>query len=329
VRRPGRGVRKRTAVIAICLLALPSWYLFVRLLSPINAVRVIELNPSEKSPVRADVEALRVGCYNIAHGRGGREDAENWTGETRAERRGRLRAIAEHIRRLDLDVVVLNECDFDCNWSQRTDQAREIADAAGYPYVAEQRNYDMAAPFFSWRFGNAILSRFPIVEGERIRFRPKSKREALLAGNHDGLLCRLELADGRLAAILAIHLESRPPEDTRVWAAERLLALREGLGIPLLALGDFNSSPSGFPLAMSSGDGRNAMDLLLGAGGFHAALPGDPDAARFTFPAKDPDRKLDWILAPRSWKFRDAGIAPSELSDHLLVWSEIDLRSSN
>ncbi len=319
-----RVVRRRLAVVAALLLAIPAWYLAVRILSPWNAVTVLELevNAADATP---GFKTLRVGCYNIAHGRGGLEDVSNWNGEPGDVRLDRLLAIAGQIRRFNLDVVILNECDFDCNWSRRLDQARVIAEAAGFPFVVEQRNYDFAAPFFSWRFGNAILSRMPIAQSERIRFEPRSKREALMAGNHDGLLCRLAMPDGQEVAVLAVHLESRPPEDARTQAADRLLGIERGLGIPLIAAGDFNSSPSGFPLAMKAADGRNAMDELLGKGRFHSAASVEPAAGEFTFPSASPDRKLDWILASEWLEIRRLETVESDLSDHLMIWAEVGM----
>jgi len=174
VSRSPRRVRRGLAVVAALLFAVPAWYLAVRILSPWNAVKVIELE-GDPAVASSSPESLRVGCYNIAHGRGGEEDVSNWSEESKGVREERLRKIAEQIRRHNLDVVVLNECDFDCNWSHRVDQARVIAEAAGYPFVVEQRIYDFAVPFFSWRFGNAVLSRVPIADAELIRFKPKSR----------------------------------------------------------------------------------------------------------------------------------------------------------
>ena len=128
-----RGTRKRLTVVLAVLLPLPTWYLACRILSPLNAVKIHELDRGAAGSGEGGFTILRVGCYNIAHGRGGREDASKWTDESAGEREERLQAIARQIRERNLDVVVLNECDFDCNWSRRVNQARAIAGAAGYP----------------------------------------------------------------------------------------------------------------------------------------------------------------------------------------------------
>ena len=88
----------------------------------------------------------------------------NWQGGTLKERETRLTQIADLLRDLDADIVVLNEVDFDSSWSSSTNQARYLAKQAGYPYWAEQRNLDFRILIWKWRFGNAVLSKYPIIE---------------------------------------------------------------------------------------------------------------------------------------------------------------------
>jgi len=144
-----------------------------------------------------------------------------------------------------------------------------------------------------------------------------------MSGNHDGLLWRLEMPDCNEVAVFAVHLESRPPEEIRALAVDRLLEIERALEFPLIAAGDFNSSPVGFPLSMRAADGRNAMDVALGSGRFHSATSAAPDSELFTFPSAAPDRKLDWILTSSGLEIRSVEVVDSDLSDHLLVWGEI------
>ena len=50
--------------------------------------------------------------------------------------------IAALLRTINADVVVLNEVDFDSTWTHSVDEARYLAEKAGYPFLAEQRNID-------------------------------------------------------------------------------------------------------------------------------------------------------------------------------------------
>ncbi|MCG8653568.1 MAG: endonuclease/exonuclease/phosphatase family protein, partial [Pirellulales bacterium] len=86
-------------------------------------LRLIQLDNVGQLPPRR--RALRIACYNIAHGRG--LAASNGAGGTKQQRLERLDAIADQLRQMDADVVVLNEVDFDCSWSQHVDQAAYLA----------------------------------------------------------------------------------------------------------------------------------------------------------------------------------------------------------
>jgi endonuclease/exonuclease/phosphatase family metal-dependent hydrolase len=87
---------------------------------------------------------LRIATYNIAHGRGLAES--NWDGGSPADHEARLQAIAAELRAWPVDVVVLEEVDFDASWSHRVNQAEVLARAAGFPYWIEQSNYDLRFP---------------------------------------------------------------------------------------------------------------------------------------------------------------------------------------
>lgn len=106
-------------------------------MAPRNAIKVTKLSRTEEPSVRESGRTLRVGCFNIAHGRGGLRNGDNRNAESREARLARLEEIAELIRAENLDIVALNECDFDCSWSQGVNQARVIAGKAGFGCVAE------------------------------------------------------------------------------------------------------------------------------------------------------------------------------------------------
>ena len=266
---------------------------------------------------------LRVGAFNIAHGRGGELGASNWASNSMQSLRAHMTEIAAQIRDADLDVLVLNEVDFDATWSRRIDQASLIAEKAGFPFCVEQRNMDVSVPLRTYRFGNAILSKLPVRSAQVIRFPPLSRRETLLAGNHDGLNVVLETESGDLR-VVAVHLEFRD-EDTRV-AASRVI---QGLvsadkGIPCIAMGDYNSAPTGYAGHRFSSENENAVDVLLNAGWIQGAA--DPETY-MTFPSVKPDRAIDWILASPGLRLGWQTVVRSRLSDHLMVVTELAWRA--
>jgi len=275
-----------------------------------------------KSEVSAKpVAQIRVMAYNIAHGRGATDD--NWE-EAASEKRKRIDDIARLIAKADADVVVLNEVDFCSTWSGHQNQAEAIALSAGYPYWVEQRNVDFRFVHGSWKFGNAVLSKFPIVDTEAMEFPALRTSEQVLGGCKQGVVCTLQLSQSQQICILAVHLEHRS-EDTRVASARLIIQAAESSEIPLLALGDFNSTPSAYPNSQRSAQGRNAMDLIVESGEFELNAQEQPARKQMTYPSKSPTHVIDWILVPKGWRFSDYQILSSHLSDHRPVVADVHL----
>ena len=170
------------------------------------------------------------------------------------------------------------------------DQVQGIAQAGGYPFVARQTNVDLSMPFFSVRFGNAVLSDYPIASAWIERFSAHSKLERLFAGHHDSLMTRIALSPEQTILISAVYLESRSGEAHRA-AAHRIKTRMADFDERLFITGDFNSSPSGFPFF--SGAGTSALDIILATDRFTTFPPCDATATRCTFPSVSPDRTID------------------------------------
>lgn len=299
---------------AALVLATTLWYGQSRLLAGWRSLSHHELgSPPAVRTNRAD---LVVGTFNIAHGRGGQFGASNWTGSSRKELQAHLREIAAQIAAVSPDILVLNEADIDSTWSKNIDQPVFLGESARFPYLVRQRNVDVAFPFLTYRFGNAILSQYPLSDCRRIVFPAYSRRERILAGNHDGLSCsvRTPLGDVR---VLAVHLEYRN-EATRVRCARVIDEMAADQKMPLIVAGDFNSAPRGLPHHDETG-GINAMDYLLGGGRLQSLLPPSTAPRHMTFPAEKPDRAIDWILTTRDLKAVTRRVHPSQLSDHMML----------
>ncbi len=278
------------------------------------------------APLGAPPTSIRVGAYNIAHGRGATDD--NFAGGDAHVRAARLDAIAAFIAGLDLDVVVLNEVDFDSIWSGNVDQAKAIADAAGYPVIVRQSNLDVGLGPLGLRFGNAVLSRHPVREVQPLRWPTRSALESAVAGAKSGAVVVVSIG-GVDVRVVPVHLEHRD-EATRLASVDALLAVAYDGGAPVIALGDFNSGPQGWPLTTPT-NGTTALQRALD-GGFASAV----DVAAPTglsFPAWAPNRRLDWVLATSPLVVvTDAivgdevglgGASPAPLSDHLAVWATV------
>jgi len=289
---------------------------------------VIEAPEEALSAPATPPDTLRLLTYNIAHGRGPELNARNTDGGNAEAKRKRLEDIGHRIGALGLDMVFLQEVDFNTWWSHGMDQASIIAEAAGFPFIVRQRNFDTGLPLFRrYDFGNALLSRLPIAEAERVSLPAFSEMEALFAGNHDAMLATIQIGEDQQILILGAHLEVRS-EEARVQAAEELIRVQRKHPQPMILLGDLNSTPPGFPGSKTSLSGQNTIELLESFGGFQRR-PGRGQATHtdFTFPTVAPRRIIDWILADRNWRILEYKVLRDfQESDHLPVMATLKRR---
>lgn len=266
-------------------------------------------------------EGITILAWNIAHGRGDVRQGwmNNWRGGTREQRVSRLMEMARTIREADADIVVLNEVDFRAQWSHNLDQGEILARGAGYPFWVEQRNYDFQLPFLGFAFGNALLSRLPLLEAEWVEIPPHSTLEALVLGAKSSSLVRLETPLGRLTIVL-IHLEYRD-RATRMAAAPVFDSLRALASDPVILAGDFNSAPSGWP---GTAD-HTLLDSLLTLGWTSPRAEGDPLPEQFTFPTPGLLDARDWILVEAPMDVGDVRVLheAGPLSDHTPVLAAV------
>ena len=160
---------------------------------------------------------------------------------------------------------MLNEVDFDSVWFGHLNQAELIAREAGFPFWAEQRNIDMALPFIRIRYGNAMLSRYPILAARRLPFAGHHALETIFLGKKQGLVCTVDLSGAHRLRVLAVHLEHRL-EARRLRAAYLIDEERLASTVPLIAAGDFNP-PSSLSPGHSRRPGTNGTILAARPGG--------------------------------------------------------------
>ncbi|MDB2673451.1 endonuclease/exonuclease/phosphatase family protein [Akkermansiaceae bacterium] len=248
---------------------------------------------------------LKIGCYNIAHGRGEEPGGSNWEGGSKKERKQRLDEIADLIREQDLDLVILNEVDFNCTWSHGVNQAQALAEDCGYPFVVEQRNLDLGIPFFRVAIGNAILSRFPIGDASGVEYPEVKWWEPIAAGKKEGVKVVVNLPDDASLELCGVHTETRDAK-VRKGSVEALL---KSAGERSVLAGDFNS--------VRAGDGTTAIDLIFNDGRWKEAK-----ASGATFPTAKPEIRIDWIFVPRDWEELNSKVLVKNLSDHAMVVGE-------
>jgi len=290
------------------------WYGLNRALSPLRVLRLTG-RPADVPPTPF-TGTLRIAAFNIAHGRGHHRPV--WDRGSRADVVDRVTRIGRLLRTLEIDIAVLNEVDFSSVRSAHVDQAALLAEVSGLIFRLEQRNVDMALPLIRNRYGNLVLSRFPIVDARRLELPGHSWWETALMGKKQAAVCTLELEPGRLIRVLAVHLDHRS-EDLRLRSVEVVDRERRASDLPLVAAGDFNSTP----VSAGSGGAATAVARLLEGGGFRAGRWSGIGSADLTFPAGRPDRAIDWVLIPPGWEVLSVEVLDVRLSDHRPVVVEV------
>lgn len=238
---------------------------------------------------------LRVLSYNIHKCIGG------------VDRRYEPQRVAEVIHKLDADVLLLQEVDDGVPRSNHDAQAEVLGDLLGMKHRSWFPNVDVRG---GGKYGNAILSRYPLIESTNIdlSIRFKKKRSAL----HGVIRVRHDDID-RTVHVFNMHLG--------LARFERRIQLNKFLDshpfshlhheTPVVVGGDLN-------------DVYGGLGELLRPAGFRGV-----ERRPLTFPAWGPMRALDAIFVRGSVDFLKLSRCDSELarraSDHRPLVAEIRL----
>ncbi|MGF1530873.1 MAG: endonuclease/exonuclease/phosphatase family protein [Puniceicoccaceae bacterium] len=248
---------------------------------------------------------------NIAHGRGQIPYQGMITREAVVRQ---MRKIGGLIKKLDSDIVCLQEVDKASHWNRRVDLLETLFEMLdhGHRY---QGIHNLRGGKLPLAYGNAILSRHTIARQESVAFGART------LGEKGFVLVEVELGR-RLLPILNVHLDYRS-RVARIEQVERILGTLEGYfsgeGVgsfhPPLVCGDFNTSER------NRGD---AVHLLFEELRTHHAYQLIPAGAR-TFPALIPIKGIDFILASEAFRLTRQEVVRTFLSDHRPVVAEFEL----
>jgi endonuclease/exonuclease/phosphatase family metal-dependent hydrolase len=177
---------------------------------------------------------------------------------------------------------------------------------------------------WKWRFGNAVLSKYPITDARIVDLPGYSTWETILAGKKRGVVCDIRLED-QVIHVIGAHLSHRS-EALRVASAARLVDMASASRLPTIIAGDLNSTPSGFPHSMEDPNRNNAMDTLAQSGRFKRSPTSLPLTDNdLTYHSTVPAAVIDWVLIPPHWKFLQYRVELSQLSDHRPVYADVAL----
>ncbi len=185
----------------------------------------------------ADAPRLRVLTYNIHHG-------EGMDGKIDLER------VAQVIKRLEPDVVALQEVDVKTTRAHGVDQAAELGRLTGL-HVA----FGKAMDYAGGEYGNAILSRWPLedVKTHALPFQDGCEPRCLVTA-------RLQGPGDRRLMFGGTHLE-HAKEHVRLCQAGKLgPAVAEAGSLPVVLAGDLNAVPGSAPMLVLQRHWTDAAD---------------------------------------------------------------------
>ncbi len=319
--------------------------------------QVIFYESNSKSDQTAPSDALKVASWNIKFAAGRLDLFFDCFGDRSlmetAEVNAHLQGLVAKINQMDVDVLFVQELDIDSKRSGYIDQLQYLLDATEFNYAvyASQWKSDYVPSDGIGRInsGNAILSRYPLNNAERIALPLIDEQSGFVQYfylRRNILKAQITDAQGQALTLLNTHTAAFATDGTKDKQLEQIKAEVDQLntaGQPFVLGGDFNSLPpstvqvNDFPddacpadSDFSTNDFSAETEIMLPFYDYQALIPLDEYAMNnddyFTFTAdKDGfwNRKLDFMFTNAN--FRDGlvhldeargGMATMPLSDH-------------
>jgi endonuclease/exonuclease/phosphatase family metal-dependent hydrolase len=239
-------------------------------------------------PVVSESQSLRVMTFNIHYGEG-RDGAQD------------LSRIAEIIKEANVDIVGLQEVDNFQPRSKFVNQAKWLADELGM-YGVYGANLSVGPS----QYGNAILSRFPIVSYTNM---------PLPSGGLEPRGCLLAEMDvnGRQLAFLSTHLGLS--KDERLRQVDSILDMIREIAVPTVLVGDWNDIP----------DSEEVTTTTSVLSDVYVRLKRENEGATFAFGTRKPNVRIDYVFVSSDIVVLDAKTIDTQGSDHYPVVVELDI----
>ena len=180
--------------------------------------------------------------------------------------------IADMMKEIDADAICMNELDNNTNRTRHVYQLKHFAGLMGN----WDFQYGAAMPYDGGEYGDAVLSKHPILETRSYRLPCAASQPG-----EDRSLCviRVEI-DGKDLYVASTHLDHLSGDASRMVQANEIRRIRDtDLGGDLILSGDLNAIPSSNVIATMT-----------------AFLTNVGTIDQYTFPSDSPTRKIDYIL---------------------------------
>ena len=240
---------------------------------------------------------VKIGSYNICHcgDYTNRKDTDPvWVQNIN------VKAMADAIKRLNFDVIGLNEVYFTGVNEDSFDQAKKLADLAGYAYYANAEG----ASDGRVTIGNALLSKYPIVRVEKIKIPTIPESERVEEGWYEErvlLVADLDV-NGKIYKVIASHFGCIKKE--RELIVKKICEIIEREDV-LVVMGDFNALPHAEELAP-------LYDKMV--------CTADQTAnCEFTFASYNPHILIDYIFVKKGVEIKNYSVHKEKASDHFPI----------
>jgi endonuclease/exonuclease/phosphatase family metal-dependent hydrolase len=205
----------------------------------------------------------------------------------------RFIAIKTGLARLEPDLVGLQEV-IVTEHGDKLDQGKAIAESLGFHMVFGSSHGE------GYSFGNAVLSRWPILRHEVFPLPALDDTEprTLLYAEVDAPAGKIPFFVTHLA--WRLH-EGHVRQAQVVAIAERVAALCPPHGFPPVLVGDFNAEPESDEIRFLRGHTSLGRKCVYFADAFRVAGDGSPGATfskknPFAEPLREPERRIDYIF---------------------------------
>ncbi|MFG6099307.1 endonuclease/exonuclease/phosphatase family protein [Leptothoe sp. ISB3NOV94-8A] len=249
---------------------------------------------------------------------------------------GHLESAIATLRSLNPDIIAFQEIDIASKRSYNVNQLDALANALGLANAGLAINWNKNyVPFPYWPIsahfgkivsGQAVLSRYPIVENNRIVLEKVASRPFFYNAVYLDRLAQVTQVDinGRALIVINVHLEAfdNPTRFNQTYAV-RQMAETYAKEYPVLLVGDFNSAVN------RPEEGERSIEVLAESGAFSSALPREQWPDQPTFPSEPPEHKLDYLFyTPESIELTATRVIPEvgTASDHLPLMMTFTLK---
>lgn len=251
---------------------------------------------------------LKIMTYNIASGHTFEhvKSAEEASGRQPYD----LSKCAGVIASIAPDICGMNEVDNYMSRSGWVSQTEQIGEHTGMKgFFGKAISFDSEP---KGEYGNAVLSKFPILEAEAISI-PDPERKDEHAYYETRGVTRVKLdVNGTPVTVLQTHFGLAISEQQN--AQMTLLKLLDQTEGPVILMGDFNIRPNNFLLNPIR---ERLQDTAALADGYFKTFP--------SCPSNYPDCKIDYVFVSSHFKPLRLEIPQTKASDHLPYVVEVEL----